>query len=62
MKKEGIYNENEFEYKVYNNAPEYFKYIFNKAIEENDFDILFKTFTSEEIDLYSNYYEKGKVK
>ena len=59
---EGIYNENEFEYKVYNNAPEYFKYIFNKAIEENDFDILFKTFTGEEIDLYSNYYEKGKVK
>ncbi len=55
-------NENEFQFIAYDDAPDYFKDIFYKAIENNDFDILFNLFSSEEIDLYSNYYKKGKVK
>lgn len=52
----------EFIYKANDDAPEYFKYIFDKALKENDWDKLFNEFTCEEIDLYSNYYKKGKVK
>ena len=50
------------EYMVYDDAPEYFKYVFNKAIKDNNFEMLFNMFDIEEISLYSNYYEKGKVK
>ena len=50
------------EYMVYDDAPEYFKYVFNKAVKDNNFEMLFNMFDIEEISLYSNYYEKGKVK
>ena len=52
----------EFKYNLRDDAPEYFEDLFYKAIRDNDFEKLFNEFTSEEIDLYSNYYEKGKVK
>ena len=54
--------DDEFKYEAYSDAPEYFKYVFNEAIKNNDFEKLFNEFTSDEISLYSNYYEKGKVK
>ena len=57
-----IDSDEDFSYEVYDDAPDYFKDVFYKAIENNDFDILFNLFSSEEIDLYSNYYKKGKVK
>lgn len=55
-------NEDKFEYIAYDDAPDYFKYVFDKALKDNNFEILFNEFDTEKIDLYSNYYRKGKVK
>ncbi len=52
----------EINYEVSPDAPEYFIYVFNNAIITNNYEFLFSEFTHEEIDLYSNFYRKGRRK
>ncbi len=52
----------EFEYCAYSWAPQHFIDVFYEAIRTEDYDRLFNEFTQEEIDLYSNFYRKGRGK
>ena len=41
-------------------APEHFKYVFLNALRTDDYEELFKQYTQEEIDMYSNFYNRQK--
>ena len=49
-------------YEVYDSNDTFFNEIFNRAIRENNFELLFKYFTVDEIDQKSNYFKVLKEK